>query len=1237
MELPMSLFLLLLMLPLALLALGGLVLVVHRLSWRYGLIPIILLLGALTAVLQTNMLGSVNVYGGGGETLLRVPLGSYIVLPALLLGMLVIYVINGSLQSRIVLFQVTLVTILTALLQTLPLSKFEWLGLQIDYRRPAGLPFSLLLASAIALAADMAILVLTYQASTNLRRRFPSRMAGGVALLAGLWADALVFPLLYYSNWSVLSHQLVLNLAGKSLAALLLWPLLGVYFRRVAPVYPGTAATTPRPVLDIFTTTLKLEARARQHYNLLHTLMAVNQLILRANHAQTLLQKTCEVLANDRNYSQTWISLTTEDDPAKVHLAAQTMQDASSAKLSALLAEQVAAVITSGQAWVASNVEQLSPTLAGRQGLERTGCRAAVILPMRHARRIVGALGVGFARPLDFETDTLDLLQEMADDLAYALDSLAVRQRQAILETAADNMQDGLLVTDMNGKIIYVNAANARRLNLSAQELIGRNVSELIPSDEVGRVFETYRQALLRQGELKAEFEYRPPHTSPTYIALRASLINDEAGTPSYVVISVTDITQRRLYEHQLLTLNRIITETVQIHEADDLFNSILQASEELMSANASAIYLLDPESYHIVQTLTHNVPPGYVQRIVESYEGLPGQTALQTLQPVWVEDTLNSVYGERIHFVAESGVRALMVLPLLFQERGLGALVLYYRETHRFDAETVNLGLTLSHTLAIAIENVRLYEGEHSQRQLAEALAQAAISLSSSLDLDEVLDLILQQTQRVALCTSVNIMLIEGKVAYLARRIGYENLPEHLRSSQEFVFPLTLPTLQTMINTGAPIFIPDTSSDPLWTAVDGAKWIKSFAAAPLQVGNQVIGFLNVDSDQPNFFGKETTRRLQAFAAHAAVAIQNARLYQQLQQYANELEQRVRQRTADLQAAKDSIESILASVPDAVLVVDDQGQLLQTNQAGDELLKLAQAHHMDLFAPKFLASLTSSSSLADAPIFQIEGRAFQGSASPLTIDSLHSGTVIAFRDVTRFQELDRIKTRFVSDVSHELRTPLTNLTLYLDLLASTDDKTRQLNYIQTLHRETGRLTHLIEDLLTISRLEAGRLQINLRPTNVNALITELVSDRSLMASDKGLTLLCQPEENLPLAQADGHLLSQSLSNLLTNAINYTPQGGSVCVQTALRQENGVAWVTISVKDTGVGISADEMPRIFERFYRGSASRETGAPGTGLGLAISKEIIDRMGGRITVESALGAGSTFTLWLKPEMAA
>ena len=231
-------------------------------------------------------------------------------------------------------------------------------------------------------------------------------------------------------------------------------------------------------------------------------------------------------------------------------------------------------------------------------------------------------------------------------------------------------------------------------------------------------------------------------------------------------------------------------------------------------------------------------------------------------------------------------------------------------------------------------------------------------------------------------------------------------------------------------------------------------------------------------------------------------------------------------------------------------------------------------------------------------------------------------------------ELDRLKDEFVARISHELYTPLVNIKLYLGLLERGKPEKHN-EYMETLRREAARLQQLIDDLLRISLLELEADDLHLAPIDVNQLLAQLVIDRASLARDRGLRIESQLAPDPPRASADPTLLMQALSNLMTNAMNYTPAGGMLTLSTALQPGENQAWVTCTIRDSGPGVSAKDRPHIFERFYRGEAAKDYTIPGTGLGLSICREIVDKLGGRITVESdgEPGHGAAFTVWLKP----
>jgi len=245
------------------------------------------------------------------------------------------------------------------------------------------------------------------------------------------------------------------------------------------------------------------------------------------------------------------------------------------------------------------------------------------------------------------------------------------------------------------------------------------------------------------------------------------------------------------------------------------------------------------------------------------------------------------------------------------------------------------------------------------------------------------------------------------------------------------------------------------------------------------------------------------------------------------------------------------------------------------------------------------------------------------------------------------QELGRFKGEFISTVSHELRTPLANAKLMLALLERGKPEKRA-HYMAVINREIDLFAQLIEDLLDLSRIDTGKVQPVMAAVNVNEIVAGQAEDRTPFV-ERGLTLEVDLAPVLPEVQGDQRMLSQALAKLTTNAIRYTPRGGVIRLRTALRSsgrgidtpERGDGstrqpfqpqyWVTFSVEDTGPGIAKEEQARLFERFFRGAAGRKSDIPGTGLGLAICKEIVSRHGGKITFQSQVGVGSTFTVWL------
>jgi signal transduction histidine kinase len=253
-----------------------------------------------------------------------------------------------------------------------------------------------------------------------------------------------------------------------------------------------------------------------------------------------------------------------------------------------------------------------------------------------------------------------------------------------------------------------------------------------------------------------------------------------------------------------------------------------------------------------------------------------------------------------------------------------------------------------------------------------------------------------------------------------------------------------------------------------------------------------------------------------------------------------------------------------------------------------------------------------------------DGRTFYASIAPITGDEgVTVGVVVVMRDVTHFKELDEMKSEFVATVSHDLRAPLTFMRGYTNMLTMVGElNARQRDYTRRILDGIEQMNALIGDLLDLRRVEAG-VGIRREACRLGLILVEAVDTMRAKARSKQVTLKLEPAHGAPTVIGDRTLLRQVVSNLVDNAVKYTPSGGNVRVGLDITDKRA----TIRVADTGIGIAPDDQVRLFEKFHRIKRRETADVKGTGLGLALVKSIIERHEGRVWVESALNEGSTF----------
>ena len=364
---------------------------------------------------------------------------------------------------------------------------------------------------------------------------------------------------------------------------------------------------------------------------------------------------------------------------------------------------------------------------------------------------------------------------------------------------------------------------------------------------------------------------------------------------------------------------------------------------------------------------------------------------------------------------------------------------------------------------------------------------------------------------------------------------------------------------------------------------------------------------------------------------------------------------RIRRQQSDneLKHTLADLNAIIDNLADGLLVIDPTGRITRFNPALLNMLNLGNIDPRgktceELFQPELVA-LTKQTKDAPRKIFTAEielakGRVGQAlattvfrSAGEKSTEPL--GSVILIRDITAEKEVDRMKTDFISTVSHELRTPLTSVLGFasiikekledgLAVLIPTDDRKAQrtLKQVQTnvniIISEAERLTSLINDVLDVAKMEAGKLEWHMQPMSIEEAIDRAVLATSSLFGPKGLELHKEFAPNLPLVMGDSNRLMQVIINLLSNAIKFTDQGSITCRAEVLNHE-----MRVSIVDTGVGIATGDQPKVFEKFKQVGDTFTDKPKGTGLGLPICKQIVEHHGGRIGVESELGKGCTF----------
>ena len=554
------------------------------------------------------------------------------------------------------------------------------------------------------------------------------------------------------------------------------------------------------------------------------------------------------------------------------------------------------------------------------------------------------------------------------------------------------------------------------------------------------------------------------------------------------------------------------------------------------------------------------------------------------------------------------------------------------------------------------AVEKRRLID--ENKRRIFElnVLYKVSNAISNIFDYRELLEATMDSINRLIDCDSCASILVSNRTADFVFKSPYPvtlEFVQQVKSNliQAFNTLADVPiTEEYVISSNEDSLACDTSATTPSTKItsDGNSRLKSVSAffnVPLIIRGKPVGMINSSSTKRDALSEYDIQLLYTIANQTVTAIDRLR--------------------AIAAAEKNKIETMVESMSDGVIMIDEKGELAIINPAARKMLAILidDRQFAELIAkPKvniektdtiaafglleyLRISLTEGKKQNQEIVIkspqlkgesvgeQSENTILQANIAPVeTSEGKKLGAVAVLRDITREKEIDRMKSDFISIVSHELRTPLANTKNAVSLIEISGElNDNQKKFISIAIRNSDRLARLIEQLLDISRIESGRAELNIEMVSIEELVSDSIESLKHQAEEKSISIIDNIPEDLPNIEADKDRLKQVFLNLIDNAIKYTDKGGKVKIEAkyiSVIDGKGDDFVEVRVIDTGIGIAPKNHERIFDKFQQVDTSyspRKTG--GVGLGLTIVKEIIEKHHGKIWVESQLGEGSQF----------
>lgn len=667
--------------------------------------------------------------------------------------------------------------------------------------------------------------------------------------------------------------------------------------------------------------------------------------------------------------------------------------------------------------------------------------------------------------------------------------------------------------------------------------------------------------------------------------------------------------------------------------ELGRLLHAMLERAVALLGVTGGELAIYDEEHHELLIAASLHMGADEIGTRMAVGEGAMGRVA-ETREPLVIPRYQE--WANRSSQYTRDTVQSVVAAPLLIGTRLVGVIAAVHSDPDRqFGEEDLRLLHLFAPQAAVAIENARLFTAEHQRADEQQALLETLADLAGELKLGPLLQDLLERSVRLLNVTGAELAIHDETTHELviaaSHEMGADAVGKAMRSGEG--------AMGRVAETREPIVIADY---PAWEGrlekyVDGR--VRTVMAAPLLIGERLVGVVAVvHSSGDRRFGDADLRLLKLFATQAAIAVENARLYtaaRHREQYFQDLVQNnpVAIVTLDLEfritACNPAFEKLFGWPEDEIL-----GRDLDELVTPEEFVDNAAAHTQTAFAGTVTRGI-GKRRRQDGTLVDVEL-----AGVPVMVDGAQVGIMGLYHDITellRAQEeaesANHAKSAFLANMSHELRTPLNAILGYSEMLAEEAEEDGNDGYIPDLNKiqSAGRhLLALINDVLDLSKIEAGKTELYLEDFDVAEVVSDVATTIRPLVEKSGNLFEVELAPDLGGMTSDLTKVRQMLLNLLSNASKFTERGTVTLGVTREHGEDG-DWLTFRVHDTGIGMTPDQLGRVFEAFAQADASTSRNFGGTGLGLAITRRFGRMLGGDVGAESEAGRGSTFTLRL------